>query len=161
MIWACIHNHTNVVQKLVTRYEASACTITISAKIPPNNITDYHAWLHGFVSPLKVLTLNLVVRKCHVEAFKLLLELGACVNVRNTRVSLHQSRSLLRRLFCPPQRSLLILLDALAKSRISLTKLQLDRMLILSINSGALLDLIESILDLGANPNFNHPWRQP
>lgn len=149
MFWACTHNHTGVIQKLITRYEPSASTVEIPARILHNIITDYRGRLTGVSATIKVLTLNLVIRKCHVKAFELLLELGAFVNTRDSRVLLYQSRSLVRRLCRPPRRNLFILLfDAMARSQVNLTKPQLNRILILLITSDAPLDLIATVLDL-------------
>jgi hypothetical protein len=156
MFWACTHNHTSVIKTLITVYAASARTVEIPAKNTHGVNMNYDRRLTGTAT---VLTLNLVVRKCHVEAFELLLMLGACVNTRDCGVSLHQSRSLVRRLCRPLQRNLLILLfGAVARSQVNLTKPQLNRILILLITSDAPLDLIKTVLDLGASPDFNHPY---
>ena len=159
MFWACTHNHINLIQKLITDYHASASTLEIPAK-NQDEVESYYYRRLPSVSPIvKVLTLNLVARRCHVGAFELLLRLGACVNDHDSSVSPYQPWFLLRRLCRPPKRRLLVLLfDAVASSRISLTKRQLDQILVLLVASDAPVDLIISVLDLGANPNYNHPY---
>ncbi|KAF2872799.1 hypothetical protein BDV95DRAFT_594102 [Massariosphaeria phaeospora] len=156
MFWACTHNHVSLIRKLVTRYDVSPSTVETP-------ISNWHLmdtnWYNRLFIP-NVLTLNLVVRKRHVEAFDTLLRLGARIDDFNhDRVSPCQPSFLLRRLCRPPQRTLLVLLfDVIASSQISLSEVQLSTMLMLLITSDAPLDIVTRTLDLGANPNYNHPY---
>jgi len=143
MFWACTHNQTTVIRTLVTNYASSASTVDLPSIYYPYRV--------------RVLTLNLVVRKSLSEAFNLLLELGALVNNCNIGVSQYQPWFLLRRLCRPSKWKLLTrLLDVVESSQNYLLKRQLDQTLILLIKFKAPLDLVKRVLDLGADPDSPH-----
>ncbi|KAF2676589.1 hypothetical protein K458DRAFT_396747 [Lentithecium fluviatile CBS 122367] len=125
MFWACTHNHTSMIQKLIARYEAPASTVVIPVRIAQN------------VTPVKVLTLNLVVRK-----FK---DITVPTVVSSAAPMPYSQRQLLA-----------LLLGAVRRSQLDLTRRQLNQTLVILIMSNAPLDFITAVLDLGASPNYIH-----
>lgn len=133
--WACTRGQLSAIRRVISTYGASPSTVRVAGT--------------GGPSPT-ALTLHLAARKGHLDAFKLLLELGARVDDSDATTT--QLESLLRRLFSPPKPGFVqAFFEAGCGSQ--LPSRLLDRSLVMLINKGASLDLVELALDSGASPN--------
>ena len=133
--WACNHGQISAIRRVISTYGASPSTVRIAGTDGP--------------SPT-ALTLHLAARKGHLDAFKLLLELGARVDDIDATTA--QLESLLRQLFSPPKPGFVrAFFEAGCGSQ--LPSRLLDRSLVMLINNGASLDIVELALESGASPN--------
>lgn len=133
--WACTRGQLSAIGRVISTYGASPSTVRLTETDGPSPAT---------------LTLHLAVRKGHLDAFRLLLELGARVDNRDATTT--QLESLLRRLFSPPKPDFVrAFFEAGCGSQ--LPSRLLDRTLVMLINKGASLDLVLLALDSGASPN--------
>ncbi|KAK4208007.1 hypothetical protein QBC37DRAFT_487125 [Rhypophila decipiens] len=132
--WVCTHGHVNIIRRLISVYESSPSVVDRGG-----------------------LTLNLALKAQQLDAFQLLLQLGAGIDGQHENS--HQLRTLVRELSCSSASSEFARAFFKAGRAAQLPRRLLDVSLMMMVRHQLPVDLVELVLNHGASVNKSHSVR--